>query len=503
WECLVHFIPNTSQPLGSAEDPITLTALSSVVSTLVHKVHSLESELNDHKKLFKDMVGKLVKKVKALEVKLKTKKRKLVVSDSDQEDNGTHDMDLDALRALANAAVTVDSNIPSDGTSHILVVSPSGTTVVPPGPSDVPLGPSDVPPGTSAISTAASTVPAGSPNVPTDVPSSAFPAGVSSKGKSPMVEEDIPVKARTFKQMEKDRLGDEAAKRLHDEEMAHMERERVEVEANASLSKTLLGDDVSKDNFPARMAALIKKKRQALAEQLFKERQNRPMTQAQQKAYMRQYVKNQSSAIYNTCWTMAYVKSFTDDQLKQEFEKICKSTKAHVVPHSPAVSSPLSSRIRRKSLGQKHVHKPKSTLPKLDLDADAQTFIQVVVNEDSDDKVWSAVVGWEDLVKLYGLVVQYYENHPVAGAGLIFWGDLQVLFDYQAGEKGSCVWQHQNLWEIRSWRLYTLSNVYVLETVSGEVLSMFTDVSYPLFVKLIERMLMHKLEIDSDVVGMI
>nr|GFD13790.1 hypothetical protein [Tanacetum cinerariifolium] len=126
--------------------------LSPSISTLVHKVHSLESELNDHKKLFKDMVGKLVKKVKALEVKLKTKKRKLVVSDSDQEDNGTHDMDLDALRALANAAVTVDSNIPSDGTSHILVVSPSGTTVVPPGPSDVPLGPSDVPPGTSAIS---------------------------------------------------------------------------------------------------------------------------------------------------------------------------------------------------------------------------------------------------------------------------------------------------------------------------------------------------------------
>nr|GFD23901.1 aminoacyl-tRNA synthetase, class 1a, anticodon-binding [Tanacetum cinerariifolium] len=60
---------------------------------------------------------------------------------------------------------------------------------------------------------------------------------------------------------------------------------------------------------------------------------------------------------------------------------------------------------------------------------------------------------------------------------------------------------HQNIWEIRSWRLYTLSNVHVLETVSGEVLSMFTDVSYPLSVKLMERMLMHKLELDSDVMG--
>nr|GEV19274.1 hypothetical protein [Tanacetum cinerariifolium] len=452
--------PPASQPSGGAKDPITLTALSSVVSTLVQKVHSLESELKDHKKLFKDVVGKLVKKVKALEVQLKTKKRKIVVCDSDQEDGDTQDMDLDALRALANAAVNVASNIPSGGTLHIPAASPSGTTVVPPGPSDVPPSPSDVPPGTFAVPTAASTVNAGSLNVPTDVPSSAAPVGVSSKGKSQMVEEDIPVKARTFKQMEEDRLDEEAAKRLLDEEMAQMERQRADmqrkrqqdvidsamyyneddwlniraqVEANASFSKTLLGDDVSEDNFPARMAALIKKKRQALAEQLFKERQNRPMTQAQKKAYMRQYVKNQSCAIYNTGWTMAYVKSFTDDQLKQEFEKIHK----------------------------------------------------VVVNEDSDDEdsdveVWSAVVGWEVLPT------------PL--------GEIDALYRIDGG-KSSCVWQHQNLWEIRSWRLYTLSNVHVLETVSGEVLSMFTDVTYPLSVKLIERMLMHKLEIDLDVVG--
>nr|GFB84871.1 hypothetical protein [Tanacetum cinerariifolium] len=78
--------PPVGQPLGGEEDPITLTSLSSVVSTLVHKVHSLEADLHDHKRLFKDVVGKLVKKVKTLEVKLKTKKRKLVVNDSDQED---------------------------------------------------------------------------------------------------------------------------------------------------------------------------------------------------------------------------------------------------------------------------------------------------------------------------------------------------------------------------------------------------------------------------------
>nr|GEX63963.1 hypothetical protein [Tanacetum cinerariifolium] len=80
-------------------------------------------------------------------------------------------------------------------------------------------------------------------------------------------------------------------------------------------------------------------------------------------------------------------------------------------------------------------------------------------------------------------------------------GDLQVLFDSHEGGKGSFVWHHQHLWQIRSWRLYTLSNVYVLETVSGEVVYIFADVSYPFSVQLMERMLTHKLEIDKDVVG--
>nr|GFD51680.1 hypothetical protein [Tanacetum cinerariifolium] len=93
--------PPAGQTSGGAEDLITLTALSSVVSTLVQKVTSLETKLKDHKKLFKDVVGKLVKKVKAMEVKLRTKKRKMVVSDSDQEEGGKQDVDLDALLALA------------------------------------------------------------------------------------------------------------------------------------------------------------------------------------------------------------------------------------------------------------------------------------------------------------------------------------------------------------------------------------------------------------------
>nr|GEW69246.1 xylulose kinase-1 [Tanacetum cinerariifolium] len=503
--------PPTGQPLGGAEDPITLTALSSVVSTLVQMVHTLKAELHDHKRLFKDVVGKLVKKVKTLEVKLKTKKRKMVVT-------------------------AVDSDIPSGSASQIPAASPCAPSAIPPGATDVPPDAFGVAPGASDVSLGAfvdpitaSVVLADSLKVPADSPN--VPAGVSSKGKSPMIEEDVPVKARTFRRIEEDRLGKEAAK-------------RAQVEANTSLSKTLLGDDVSEDNFPARMAVLIKQKRQALAEQLFKERQNRPLTPAQQKAYMRQYVKNQSNSQGSITESIQAFNrtlkrpgpALEEPSTKRPKSPISPTPSMLEVPISPAVISPPSSRTRRKSLGRKHMHKPKSTLPTLDFDAPAQTFLKVVVDEDSVDEVWSAVVGWEvlstylgeinalyridgstkhfttlrqilhlvdrqDLMKIYGFVVQFYEHHPAAGVGLLFWGNLQVLFDSQAGGKGSCVWQNQHLWEIRSWRFYTLLNVHVLETVSGEVLSMFTDVSYPLSVELMKKMLMHKLEIDSDFVG--
>ncbi|GKA42702.1 hypothetical protein Tco_0735362, partial [Tanacetum coccineum] len=326
----------------------------------------------------------------------------------------------------------------------------------------------------------------------------------------------------------------------------------AQVHANAGLSSELLGADVNDDNFAERMVALINQRKRAFAEQTAKEKRDKPMTPAQQREYMRVFVKNQSTTIYSTGWSMKYVKSLADEQLIAEFEKIRmavadlkshelrrtlkragealepdtskkqKSTEAPIpsvpdVPQPPVVSSPKSSGTRRKSLGRSRITKPKSILTELDLDADDKTFIKVVSDEDSEDEapiLWSAFAGWEvistplgeinalymmdqstkhfttlreilhmvdrqDLLKLYGLVVKYYENHPVAGAGLVLWGDLQI----------------------RSWRLYTLFNVHVLETIFGEVLYMFSDVTYPLSVKLMERMLTHKLEIEKDVVG--
>ncbi|GJU92972.1 hypothetical protein Tco_1317728, partial [Tanacetum coccineum] len=508
--------PPAGHTSGGAEDHITITALSSIVSTFVQKVNALETELKAHKKLFKDVVGNLVTKVKAMEVKLKTKKRKVVVSDSNQEEGGEQAVDLDALIALANAAVTVDSNIPPGGASNN---------------------------------------PAASFHIPTDVPT-------SERTKKQLADEKLSeIEAARLEALERERFEKEKAeiarqdaiyaKQLEkEEEMSASQRETrqeeglsfekhysdadwidimAKVHANAGLSSEILGADVNDDNFAEMMVALINQRKRAFDEQMAKEKRDKPMTPAQQREYMRVFVKNQSTTIYSTGWSMKYVKSLTDEQLKAEFEKIriaVADLKSHELRRTlKRAGEALEPDTSKKQ--KSRITKPKSILTELDLEADDKTFIKVVSDEDSEDEapiLWSAFASWEvistplgeinalymmdqttkhfttlreilhmvdrqDLLKLYGLVVKYYENHPVAGAGLVLCGDLQVLMDSQAGGKGSLVWNNQSHWQILSWRLYTLSNVHVLETISGEVLYMFSDVSYPLSVKLMKRML--------------
>ncbi|GJY97863.1 hypothetical protein Tco_0514773 [Tanacetum coccineum] len=310
--------PPAGTTSGGAEDLDKLTALSSLLSTLMQKVNTQESEFKAHKLLFKGVVGKLVRKVKLLEDKLKGIKRKFVMTDSDKEEDAEED--VDPLIKLAKAAAAA-SAVPTGG-SHEADIPPS----------------SSIPSGEFAGSSA---VPAGA--------TTGTSADPSNKGKSPLLEEDPPFRERTFRQKEEDKLGEEAARRMYEEEQAELEREREEmqrkrqqdvlnsakyytdsdwndimsqVHANQGLTADLLGPDVNDDNFAERMVALIAKRRRDFAAQRFQDKRNKPMTYAQQKAYMRTFVKNQSSTIYTTGWTMKHVKSFSDDQLKTEFDKI-------------------------------------------------------------------------------------------------------------------------------------------------------------------------------------
>ncbi|GJS74990.1 ribonuclease H-like domain-containing protein [Tanacetum coccineum] len=445
------------------------------------RIGCLESELQAHKLLFKDVMGKLVKRVKFLESKLKARGRNVILSDSDKEE--AEEQDVDSLIKLAKAAAIIadTSSVPADATQE-----------------------TDFPPSSSFNTDAfvhGHAVPTG--------PAFDFSVAPSTKGKSPMVEEDPSIKERSFRQMEEDRLGAEAARKLYEEEKAELAREQEEmkkkrqedvlnsakyyndadwsdimgqVHANKGLTADLLGPDVNEDNFAARMAAIIAERRRKFAAQRFQDKINKPMTYAQQRDYMRTFVKNQSSTIYTTGWTLKHVRSFSDDQLKDEFDKIrhaldnlqaqnlrrslkrpgadveqpgSKKSKSSAAPQTPVPAashqssagvtpdvhqspfvdtppatpphSPKTYSTRRKSLAPRKM--PSS---EVDLNAPDTSFIQVLSDDvsnasddDTDPLFWHIFAAWEViptglgdvLSKLYGMVVKHYEANPLAGSG--------------------------------------------------------------------------------------
>ncbi|GKE80867.1 hypothetical protein Tco_1550867, partial [Tanacetum coccineum] len=208
---------------------------------------------------------------------------------------------------------------------------------------------------------------------------------------------------------------------------------------------------------------------------------------------------------------------------------ISRSSGPRTRSHSSAAGIKTYS-TRRKSLATR-----KMSSSEVDLTAPDESFIQVLTNDDSDDSddntdplFWHIFAAWEvnalyftdksskyfthlreilhlldrqDLSKLYGMLVKHYEVNPLAGTGLILWGDLHVLFESTTGGSSVEVWNDQKEWVIRSWKLFPFSGVHVLETFTGKILYMFADTPYPLSVSLMKKMLKHKLEVEIDGVG--
>ncbi|GJR80140.1 hypothetical protein Tco_0150925 [Tanacetum coccineum] len=470
-----------------------------------HKVHSLETKLKAHKKLFKDVVPKLVKKVKALEVKFKTKKRKVVLSDSDKEDGGEEDVDLDALNALANAAVTIDSTKSPGGPSKNHAACSYDPT------SDVPSTyvPTNVPSGVA--STGPSTVSPGSTTVPT---SSSVPAA-----------ETIPARSGTTTVTPSSPVRD-----------ARRERccvKNYSTQVNTFKLNWMMNDWLGVRKLsPEQLQEEFDKIQRAVAFTRGLKRYGSPMTNASLKK-----LKTGDVEVDNIPEAQVEVPS-------QEATVEDVEVPSNIASKAQQTASSLKKvGTKKKLLGRKGVHTSQSTIPieEGDPDAEHKLCIKYASDEDSasdcDTPVHLyAVVDWEllptglgsinaiyrldnsrkyftslreilhlvtraDLMTIYGRVMTFYQDKKAEGVGLVLWGDLKILMDSPEVNDGSDFWKNQHTWSIQNWKLYSFSGVHVLETVSGLVIHMFVDKKYPLTINLIERMLDHQLEICHGTVG--
>ncbi|GKA55745.1 putative ribonuclease H-like domain-containing protein [Tanacetum coccineum] len=266
---------NTS---GSAEASIQLKELIVLVPNLVTRVTSLEKELKETKQILGNVVLKLVKKVKSLEITLKRKSKKVIMSALEGEEPEDRrriiqDIDDDPLVSLINTGrVEINTGIEDVNTDRTKVDT-----------------------GRTSISTSSIIL---------------SPKKGQREGKAQMVEEDIQTTYKTKEQIRQEEVGLEEAIRLQaqmDEEVAkqiHLDKIiakrvqeeqelseqqlkrkakvqkaaqfytkedwdtiRAKLEANTEVLKSLQGESIRNDDFEKRMVEMINEKKKFYAEQ--------------------------------------------------------------------------------------------------------------------------------------------------------------------------------------------------------------------------------------------
>ncbi|GJR55284.1 putative ribonuclease H-like domain-containing protein [Tanacetum coccineum] len=294
--------------LRSDEGSMTLNELTVLCTTLSKKVETLESDLKQTKLTYGAAYTKLIMKVKKLEHKVKSSKAsrraRLMISDDEdnQEDPSKHGRKIAQIDE--DEGITLTANVP--------------------------------------VSTAGAEVSTASPEVKTAAESLVYIRRSATKRKDKgkaIMKEAEPVQKKTKLQLEQERLGLEEALRLQ-EQLDEEERQRIaRVHEEASTF-----NDEECDNIQAQIEV-----DEELAH-IAKQRRNKPITQAQQRTYMCNYIKNMGSH------TLQQLKKLSFDEVKELFETTMKRVNTFTPMKSddtvPKVIAGSSKRDAKQELNQ-------------------------------------------------------------------------------------------------------------------------------------------------------
>ncbi|GKA72254.1 uncharacterized mitochondrial protein-like protein [Tanacetum coccineum] len=148
------------------------------------------------------------------------------------------------------------------------------------------------------------------------------------EGKAPMIIEEAPKK--TKEQILQEEATEEELNEQQKKRRAQVQFEaqyytdedwdliRAKIEANAGLSKSVLGSDLQGENFAKKMVDLVNQRKKHFAEEIARAKRNKPMTQSQLRTYMMNYLKNQGT------WKLSQLKNLSFEKVKEEFDKLVK-----------------------------------------------------------------------------------------------------------------------------------------------------------------------------------
>ncbi|GJU81646.1 hypothetical protein Tco_1284011 [Tanacetum coccineum] len=415
------------------------------------------------------------------------------------------------------------------------------------------------------VSTAGAEVSTASPEVKTAAESLVYirrsAAKRKDKGKAIMKEAE-PVQKKTKLQLEQERLGLEEALRLQ-EQLDEEERQRIarvheeastfnaeewdniqaQIEADEELAHRLQAQErerYSEADKARLLVELINERKRKFAQQRAEQRRNKPMTQAQQRTYMCNYIKNMGSH------TLQQLKKLSFDEVKELFETTMKRVNTFTpmesddtVPKVVAGSSKIdaeqelnqeSSKRQKIGEGSEPAEESKDELSQEQL----QQLMIIVPEEGMNVEALQTkypIIDWEvytedsrmywkiirvgnhtevyqifedmlknfdrdDLVKLWSLVHERFNStEPTEDKERELWVELKRLFEPVDDD---ILWKLQRyMHDPLKWRLYDTCVVHHVSTERGHDIFMLIKKDYPLTRALMTLMLSNKLQVDE------
>nr|GEY91250.1 hypothetical protein [Tanacetum cinerariifolium] len=378
-------IPNpTTLPVsiikGAAKVPITTDQMLALFLMCLQKIDALEKDLKATKKLNRDTVLLFHKRIKKFEAKVKNKsKRKLVISNSEEEEAAKDYAELENMISLAKAVVNEPSSFvtPSKTTaadssqkedispstveaaqiltggkldpskiskSHVVVAQRSVQTFVRKRSSkstqeldysDVDFSPRD------SVATD-SFIPA-EEVVPTD--KGVYVASCN-KGKGIAVESSVPQRKQTLQEIEQERLSMLEIDRLKAQDEEERKKRLVDLSKSDSEQRDLDDMIASFNNtewmiLMARVKDFLEVAKEILGADRYRAQQAKPMISGDTIKFMRTYIKNMSAAYYSSeCSTTSQGVKRSGPTLEPGSPKKMKSTAGPSLGSTPADVTP-------------------------------------------------------------------------------------------------------------------------------------------------------------------
>ncbi|GKC01481.1 hypothetical protein Tco_0987617 [Tanacetum coccineum] len=379
-----HFSPPQEHPQGQ----ITVDDLLKLVPQLVTRIDSLEIDLKQTKLTMGSAIVKLVKKVKKLEGILK--RRNVVLSDSEEEEpeaQGRKSQD-DPLVSLVQGLVTPSkTTVNASGEEQVEDISPTTleaaktlSRVASQKPKSIDKGrrykrrkeskgkkvvtsldfQEEVSTGyAEGVNTGSIKVSTVSGQVSTDSTKKSIPSPDKGQreGKAPMIIEEAPKKTKEQLLQEEASLAEAIRLDTLQKEAQHYTDEdwdliRAKIEANAELSKSVLGSGLQGEDFAKKMVELVNQRKKHFAEERALTKRNKPMTQSQLRTYMMNYLKNQGT------WKLSQTEEFNLKRFGEELQT--KTSKRLKSDEAKDDESTKKTGKRRKQIARKGLHSDKT-----------------------------------------------------------------------------------------------------------------------------------------------